>query len=414
MKRLLPLLALLGLAGCLAPDQPELTREIPWALVATPLVMDSHSHTRFSDGNLSVAELVRKAVENGCDALAITDHSDLSVRAATPAYFEAIDQARRDHPEILLFAGLEWNVPPYGGREHMALLLAPDKERLLAQFRRRFEPEEADALAGLRWLAERAPSRRDGVAFYAHPSRKQTSRQAIREDFLRWHTASPLLAGFEGAPGHQKNRPIGSYRTHFRTLDRWDPVVAGIDDTWDNLLDQGYDVWGALTVSDYHNHHMDEPPCAFARLHVLAEDPSHGGVLAGLRAGSFWSDHGRLLDRLDFVLHTPGLPLPASPGEAVRLPPDHPVTLAVTLERGPGAAGSPLVLELIGNGLAGEPQLIAEKSLPAGATRAQWTFDELKPGADGRSAYFRLRVRKAMADGPDLLAHSNPIRLYLD
>ena len=44
-------------------------------------------------GSHLVDKLVSKAIENGCDGLAITDHSDLSERAATKAYFKEINRA---------------------------------------------------------------------------------------------------------------------------------------------------------------------------------------------------------------------------------------------------------------------------------------------------------------------------------
>ncbi|NOU50999.1 PHP domain-containing protein [Pseudoalteromonas sp. JBTF-M23] len=44
---------------------------------------DLHSHTTFSDGRLSVAELLERATEKGVDVLAITDHD--TTAAITPA-----------------------------------------------------------------------------------------------------------------------------------------------------------------------------------------------------------------------------------------------------------------------------------------------------------------------------------------
>ena len=40
-------------------------------------IVDLHSHSRASDGLLSPAEVARRAVDNGVDMLALTDHDEL-------------------------------------------------------------------------------------------------------------------------------------------------------------------------------------------------------------------------------------------------------------------------------------------------------------------------------------------------
>jgi hypothetical protein len=75
------------------------------------------------------------AVSNGCTALAITDHGDLRATAATPDYFAQIETARKQFPDLILFAGLEWNIPPYRGREHVNVLLEPRRSRPLIKRR---------------------------------------------------------------------------------------------------------------------------------------------------------------------------------------------------------------------------------------------------------------------------------------
>jgi len=113
-------------AGC--SDPSEVSRQVAWSIVGEWLIADTHSHTTFTDGALSVPELVERAIAGGCDVLAITDHSDLSEDAATPEYFEAMRAARVRTPWLILFGGLEWNIPPYGGREHVNLLIDPAQE----------------------------------------------------------------------------------------------------------------------------------------------------------------------------------------------------------------------------------------------------------------------------------------------
>jgi hypothetical protein len=87
-------------------------REIPWAGRGSWIAADTHIHTKFSDGSSSPAEVVAKAAQFGCQAVAITDHGDGNLKAATPEYSEAITTGRQANPRMAVVAGLEWNVPP--------------------------------------------------------------------------------------------------------------------------------------------------------------------------------------------------------------------------------------------------------------------------------------------------------------
>jgi len=361
--------SLLLLAGCAPQPDAEMLTEIPWALISRPLVIDTHSHTRFSDGKYQVDEVVQLAINNGCDALAITDHSDLSEDAATPDYFSAINAARTMHPGFILFGGIE------------------------------------------EWLADKTGVTNKAVLIYNHPSRKDDDPDENLQDLLNWRDTNQLFIGFEGAPGHQKTQPTGSYAHHMLTQDRWDPVAAEIGGTWDRLLDEGHNVWAALAVSDFHNDKLDHSPCEFARTHIYPEDRSARGILAGLRAGSFWADHGRIVDDLLFTLTAPGLSLPVTPGEVVRLSASQPLQFMVLLQRGAGALDSRLVVEFIGNGQSGKPELLFTQSLLPDENRVDWTLTEPVPGADGSSVYLRARIRKPVEDGADLMAYTNAIRV---
>ncbi len=61
------------------------------------MLFDLHSHTTFSDGVLTPCELVSRAVENGVDVLAITDHDTLDAYRDTPL----------QQDNIRLIAGIE-------------------------------------------------------------------------------------------------------------------------------------------------------------------------------------------------------------------------------------------------------------------------------------------------------------------
>lgn len=413
---------LVGLSATLLYDYVQgrraelgVVRQVPWSLTGRWLIADTHTHTRFSDGALEPGALAASAAANGCDVLAITDHGDLSTGATTPAYFDAMRAAQQALPALILLPGLEWNIPPYAGREHVSVLLSPDQaERVLPVFRQRFEQDGATAEGALRWLADQVPGPDALVLIYNHPSRKDEDEGENARDMLAWRAVNTLFIGFAGAPGHQKRATVGSYTHWITTRDRWDPVVAEVGGTWDRLLDQGLDVWGALAVSDYHNDTLDYRPCAFSRTHIQVPERSARGVLRGLRAGSFWADVGRVLDALEVTLNAPGFVLPISPGETARVDPAQAVTLSLRLKRSGVLPPGALKIELIGNARTGRPALLSSRTLEAGQTTASWTLTDLRPGADGRSAYFRLRVRRSVTAGPDLMAYTNPIRVWLD
>ena len=112
--------------GCQQPSAPpraQFVRTIPWAGRGVWLKADTHTHTKFSDGGHTIAEVVAAAERHGCDVVAITDHGDDDLRAATPEYLAALQAARQQHPRLLILGGLEWNVPPWGGSEHATVLV---------------------------------------------------------------------------------------------------------------------------------------------------------------------------------------------------------------------------------------------------------------------------------------------------
>ncbi|MES2564775.1 MAG: CehA/McbA family metallohydrolase [Pseudomonadota bacterium] len=386
---------------------------VPWGLIGPTVILDSHAHTRFSDGASEPLEVARAAAANGCGALAITDHGDTAVRAATPAYFDAIDAARLAFPNLIIFAGMEWNIPPYKHREHVTILLDQMHERtLLPEFKTSFEKEAASASDALKWLASKISSPNQAVLIYNHPSRRDTDENENLKDIKGWQSHK-LFAAFEGGPGHQRAANPGVYQGAFRTDNRWDPAVAKIGGAWDQLLAEGSDFWGAVAVSDYHNEQLDFAPCSFARTHVRVPQRDQQGVLAGLRAGSFWAAHGRILDELAFIAAVPGLPLPATPGESVKLSTTAGVVFRLQVRRSASTRGQPLIVELIGNTRTGSSESLVVAELKAEQDTFDWKPEALVSGKDGKSAYVRARVTAKDPAGALLMAYTNPIRLVL-
>ncbi|MFZ5998739.1 MAG: histidinol phosphate phosphatase domain-containing protein [Nitrospirota bacterium] len=76
-------------------------------------MIDLHTHSIFSDGELIPAELIRRAVAMGYEALAITDHLDQSnIDLVIPRVVKTID-ALRPHVPLALLSGAEiTHVPP--------------------------------------------------------------------------------------------------------------------------------------------------------------------------------------------------------------------------------------------------------------------------------------------------------------
>lgn len=404
------LIGLLAISGCNS-QQASFEQSVPWGLTGQWLVMDSHTHTTFSDGASSVGDVVDQAMASGCDVVAITDHGDRDRGALTPDYFSAINAARAKNPTLLIVTGFEWNIPPYNGREHMTVLAdSPIDTRDLPAFRQQFEHNGTQASAAMQWLDARAGQ--GAVMIYNHPSRKGNDAAEKSRDMETWRAVSPSVIGFEGGPGHQKAASPGDYNETFRTQERWDPIVAQVGGSWDQMLDRGQSAWGALASSDYHTDQGDFAPCWFSRTHVQVSSRTTRGVLDALRAGSFWADHGRLLDRLSFIAVSSSLPLPATPGETVRLAKAAPLALRVLLQRGPGAYGKPLNVEIIGNGRSGKPEILLTKNLEPEQSVVDWTPGSMQTGADGASSYFRVRVRTEESEFGPLAAYSNPIRIH--
>jgi hypothetical protein len=398
------------------PRASSITRPISWVTRGVWLQADLHTHTRFSDGSHSVEEVVATAARNHCDVIAITDHTDAELKAATPEYIEAIHEARAKHPDVTIITGIEWNVPPGKGAEHATVLFPAAREDInkLMTFKERFDdwdkkgenPELArQGLLALRPLGTAVAP----IALFNHPSRKPNSDSAPRLTFPSLVRLAPeVLIGIEGAPGHQRSRQIGAYPSDGPTVDRWDPMVAATGGAWDEWLGAGLDAWAAIAGSDFHAEADDFWPCEFAGTWIYAPDRTIDGVIRALHAGAFFAEHGHIINRAELQVQIDGGERPIVAGEtaAVRGQTKATVTLRLSVPERDFArrANHVDLVELIGISNEGA------RVIGSGAPDAGGAFETTVVVPAG-GIVLRARGRRLITGGPALWFYTNPIRL---
>ncbi|ONI87726.1 histidinol-phosphatase [Saccharothrix sp. ALI-22-I] len=215
---------------------------------------------------------------------------------------------------------------------------------------------EAHAVKALRWLAEqRRTGYVDDVLVLAnHPMRLGIDSP---HEIRNWRDAAPqIMIGMEGAPGAQggaipgwrgptsirgeyENSPSanswpGYPREAYVTHGGFDWATATVGGLWDAMLAEGrlftitsnsdvhrvvFDTWrngdwlpgqnfdNTGRLPDPVNTTQPQPggdfwPGQFSRTHVGVTKYGYRDVMAGLRAGRVWVDHGHLVDGIDIRL----------------------------------------------------------------------------------------------------------------
>jgi len=311
------------------------------------LAGDHHVHTRYShDGTYEVARQAEEGARHGLAWLVVTDHggSDHAKLAIGPTNTD-VAEARACLPHLLLFQGLEWNVPD---SEHGTVFFAPDPEevQLLEGFEQQFDgwalhgdnatadtSVRSKSMEGLRWMAAQVGKGRAASALFLvnHPSRRGlVSPHQLRD----WCDSCPDVAvGMEGAPGHQaagacsqlrgiydQGPTAGSYAGYpeeaYRTVGGFDWMTATVGGVWDALLSEGRH-WWVTANSDSHavsGRPGAEPlgrdfwPGAYSRTVVGATAMTYEAVMEGIRRGRMWVAHGDLIWSLDVWVGPPGFP----------------------------------------------------------------------------------------------------------
>ena len=336
------------------------------------LAGDHHTHTQYSsDGQYRVVDHVQHAAAHGLDWMVVTDHGSAAhAKIGVEKVNPDIRAARTSfEDEILVFQGLEWNIP---AAEHGTVFVHPGRNEVavLKEFENLFDgsvnstsdstpANEKQALAGLDFLATSISSRRvDDALFLAnHPARRGVDSP---HEIRNWRDRQPRVAiGMEGAPGHQAGgipKPFGAGAGRglydnspsansfpgyppesYVTWGGFDWMTATVGGLWDSLLAEGKP-WWITANSDSHSVWLDQVtrgegsdfaaegryrdpvhahtgpnltasdfwPGYYSRTHVGAARYSYAAVMDGLRAGRVWVDHGRLLDALDVRVRVAG------------------------------------------------------------------------------------------------------------
>jgi hypothetical protein len=360
------------------------------------LAGDHHIHTQYSpDAQYRVNDHVRHASAYGLDWMVITDHgSTQHVKIGVEKVNPDIRAARADFKDLLVFQGLEWNIP---SAEHGTVFVHPgrDEVAVLKEFEATFDgsvtgtspstpAHEALAIAGVHFLADAVAKKRvaDALFLANHPARKGIDSP---HEIRGWRDAAPNIAvGMEGAPGHQAAgikapNGVGSGRglydnspspdsftgyplDSYRTYGGFDWMTATVGGLWDSLLAEGKP-WWITANSDSHmvygdsatrgpgsnfptNGFFNDPvygapvnlgnsdfwPGYYSKTHVGARNVSYAAVMDGIRAGRVWVDHGGLISNLDVQLTLKGVPWGVTLGDTLTVRQGAKVELVINID----------------------------------------------------------------------------------
>lgn len=293
-----------GMAGAAsaasAPAAPAAARADRAGQRYTYLAGDHHIHTKYSpDALYEVGQHAEKASEFGLDWIVITDHGGVAhQKFSIDETAEDIAATRAGDPGLLVFHGLEWNIP---GGEHATVFVAPSSDDvavlkqfefnydgsvlqgrgLLARATENTQRAEQVAYAGLRFLArERAAGRiPDALMLANHVSRRGLDSPHELRGYRDATDGNRIGIGMEGAPGHQAagiplsqggigddrgfygNTPnpdsfVGYDQARYLTYGGFDYNVTQVGGLWDSMLAEGLP-FTITTTSDSHVVHLE-------------------------------------------------------------------------------------------------------------------------------------------------------------
>ena len=326
------------------------------------LAGDHHIHTKHSaDGQYEIEQQVAHAAAHGLHWCVITDHGSRNHdKVALEQAYPALAAARRKHPGMIVFQGLEWNIP---AAEHGSVILpvTDGEARRIAEFEARYDERnqsregtpantEADAVAGVKYLQGLTPK---PVFIAHHPARRGLDSP---HELRAWSDAGPdVTRGFEGTPGHQAATLVGKARgayggkpsagsfpgypaESYRTWGGYDWYVSEVGGVWDSLLGEGRP-WYITANSDSHRHFRDRTvvdattlattgavtptdrkadeatnsdfhPGEYTKTWVHAAHRAPRAVLEAMRSGNMFTVLGDLVDRCELFAAADGRTAP--------------------------------------------------------------------------------------------------------
>ena len=98
--------------------------KLPDLITIDDIKGDFHVHSNYSDGSLTIEEMVKAAKDRGYNAIAFTDHSQslniangLSEEEVKKQWKE-IEEVRKDHPDFLILKGIEVDIKKDGSLDY--------------------------------------------------------------------------------------------------------------------------------------------------------------------------------------------------------------------------------------------------------------------------------------------------------
>lgn len=280
------------------------SKTLPWHNDGIWLRGDIHTHTNMSDGSYSAGTVAQYAVDFGADFIAITDHPNNNISSIT--YHLSILEARKLSPNLIIFEGVEWNVPGAGHGGHATVLVtnSPREHGIISSFTTTFDFAGAgtdnEAIEALEWLKTWNVNDVIPICSLNHPSRPtNVGTRGFRIEQLRAYSkVDSVCIGFSGDIGHKKTPMVTGYAKLAGGFH--DPMTALIGGNWDTLLNENRN-WWIRFEDDFHNESMDYWPCEFSQTRVYCPSKTYEGVIKGLRAGCAYAVHGNIITNLEFL-----------------------------------------------------------------------------------------------------------------